>query len=64
MKEPIEDLRAYFATHGEEDNYRVAKREAFRNGTNASVSVRTVAVRCLPWISKAPIPNAHAPRAE
>lgn len=30
MKEPIEDLRAYFATHGEEDNYRVAKREAFR----------------------------------
>lgn len=30
MKEPIEDLRAYFATHGEEDNYREARREALR----------------------------------
>ena len=30
MKEPIEDLRAYFATHDEEDNYRVARREALR----------------------------------
>jgi len=30
MKEPIEDLRAYFATHGEEDNYRAARREALR----------------------------------
>lgn len=30
MKEPIEDLRAYFATHDEEDNYRAARREALR----------------------------------
>lgn len=30
MKEPIEDLRAYFATHDEEDNYRVARQEALR----------------------------------